>query len=759
MTFIYIAQKVSETMTSTEANKPSKGKRTFRNRIKLSVLLLLTFWFCTAHAEKPAEDPAGRATVSGPAGSDNDTGVFRVRGLVVQGSPDGSAGSGYRYRDGELGPLGRASLKDVPYSLHVTSGELIENRNAHNPADALKTVPTVVPLMSSSGYSSMHRLMVRGFSASDQSDLRDGMTDRSFTLPPLEDVERVEVLHGLSGFLYGFSSVGGSVNYVTKQPLDSPFAAISTGSYNKNIMFAQADVGGPIIGERLTYRLNLFGESGDTYIDGSEQRRQLFSGAVRYRLFDNTHLQVSCYHQHLDADGLQTYFDISGIGYKIPSAFDPTEQYGQRWTYNEAKKTVFDVSLVSRLSESLTLRAAYRQGTMWRKYCFVGAKLTDTEGNYVETFVDSDGNDETTRAAYALMDADFHTWHFRHHVTFGYTHWGFTFERGINTVAQLGPSSIDEQLDYDVPGRASGYDRRMHSVTHNFLVGDRIELSPAWSALAGINYARLETHFHGAYVSPPKPSYIAQDEFTPTIGLVYKPIPAVALYASYMEGLEQGGSAPGSAANAYEVLDPSVSKQYEIGVKTTLWGALDLTAALFRIDKVNEYTDPRNNVYRQDGRQVHEGLEFTATGKILENLTIIGGGTLLSAEIERADNNPAIEGETPINVPEEQARLYLEYRLPRVSGLPGFCTLSGGANYYGKRPVNIPNTAYIDDGLTLDAGVRYQPTEHLCVNVNIVNLLNKRYWSYYRSGSDGAGEDGLLLGDPRQISASVTYRF
>lgn len=688
-----------------------------------------------------------------------DPGITVLPTVVVTASEEGAAEGGYRYQRADVGPLGNIPLRDTPYSINITSGELIENQNAHNPADALKTSPTVAPLMSPAGYSSMSRVMIRGFSASDQGELRDGLTDRSFTLPPVEDVDRIEVFNGVSGFLYGFSAVGGTLNYVTKAPLGQPFAAVSAGFYNKGIAFGHADLGGPVYRDVLTSRLNLYAEAGDTYIDGSDQTRELISGSLRLRLLEGTYLKVGGYYQHLEANGLPTYFDIRGIGYEVPGAFDPTRQYGQQYTYNDAWKGVLDVGLESRLNDTFSLRAAYRWGDMWRRYCFVGARLTDPGGGYTETFVDSSGNDERTSAAYAMLDATFDTWFLAHKVTLGYTHWGFTFERGLNAVYHLGPSHVDDPITYEAPGRASGYDRNMRSDTHNLIIGDRIELCREFSVMGGVNYATIDNHYHGAYVAPGAPSHVWQGELTPTVGAVLKPIPEVSLYGSYIQALEQGGTAPGSAANAYEVLGPTLSDQYEVGVKATLWNRLDLNLALFQIDRVNQYLDPSDNVYKQDGREVHEGIEFYVSGKLLTNLTVVGGFTAFSAEVEEASGNPLIEGHTPVNVSECQARMYVEYELPRVPWLPGTLTVAAGANYYGRRPVNVPNEDYIPATTTFDAGLRYQPTEDLTINFNVSNLLDEHYWAYYRSGSDGAGEDGLLLGDPRLFSASVKYSF
>lgn len=685
-------------------------------------------------------------------------GVVRMPEVVVSGSLNGSAASGYRYEAAEVGPLGGAPIKDTPYSIEVTSGELIENRGVHDPVQALKTVPSVAPLMSPNGYSSMHRVMIRGLSASDQSEMRDGLTDRSFTWQPVEDIDHIDVLSGASGFLYGFSSIGGSINYVTRPPLDQPFGSLSAGVYNLGVCFGHVDLGGPVGTDALTYRLNLYAEDGETYMDGSGQERQLVSAAVRYRLFDDTHVTLRFFHQALEMDGLATYFDIKGIGYHVPDSFDPSRQYGQPWTYNDASKTLGDIAIDSRLNDVFSFRGAFRYGEMDRQYRFVQAKLLDCQGDYNEIYVDSSGNDESVTAAYALMDARFDTGPLAHVVTFGYTHWGFTFERGTNYIANLGFSNVDSPVRYDAHGHATGKDRRMETDSHNVLVGDRVEIGTWCSLLAGINYAMLDTRLSGAYLSPGTPPNSWQTAFTPAAGITLKPVRDLSVYASYMQGLEQGATAPGSAKNAYEVLDPTVSNQYEAGVKYTLWSRLDLTAAVFEIDKVNQYLDTADNVFKQDGEQTHRGFELTVSGKVCDRLTLVGGWTELRVEMEKS-SNIALNGHTPVNIPDRQIRAYAEYEVPAIPFIPGIVTLSAGLNYYGRRPVDLPNAHYISDAITIDAGIRYEPTDHLTFNFTVSNLANKEYWAYYRSGSDGKGDDGLLLGDPRLFSASVKYTF
>jgi iron complex outermembrane receptor protein len=660
---------------------------------------------------------------------------------------EGSAAAGYKNTTASVGPLGKMPLQDIPYSIHVTSSELFENRDAHTVFSALTTDPMVSSLMESSGYSSMSRVMVRGFTAADQ-DFRDGLVDRSFTFVPLENVERIEVLNGLSSFIYGFSSLGGSLNYVSKQPTTTPFASVAVGQYGGGINYVHGDSGGHLGADgRWGYRVNLYQEDGSTYIKSSTQERTLLSGVVTFKVSSGTDLHADIWHQELDMHGLQTYLNVNPAnGILVPSAsgFNAETQYGQDWTYNKSRKTLMGIGLDSKLNEIVTLRTAYRYGEMWRSYQYVAGTLTDNLGNYSEKAVGSTRQTEVTHSAYALLDADFKTNIVRHKLTFGYTGTDFLYTRGDDVSSVLGVSSVDSPTTYADPGLVLGPTNVWYQQYYrNWVAGYRMQLGEFLSLLANVNRAEIQQKRWGNGTALATPEY-TQHKLTPSYALTFKPLPIVTTYFSYAQGLVNGGQAPSTAANANALLGPSVSDQYEAGAKARL-GKMDVTAALFRINKINEYLDPSDNVYKQDGREIHKGIELSVVGKVVARLTLVGGFTLLNAEVTKAANNPALVGKIPVNVPERQARLYAEYILPYVSDL----TLVGGANYSGRRPVDAVNTDYLDGATTYDAGIRYQTEvakQKLVLNLNVSNLLNTAYWTYYRSG------DGLLLGSPRIVS-------
>ncbi len=238
---------------------------------------------------------------------------------------------------------------------------------------------------------------------------------------------------------------------------------------------------------------------------------------------------------------------------------------------------------------------------------------------------------------------------------------------------------------------------------------------------------------------------------TPTTSLLYKPVPWITTYATYMEALEQGAVVPISSVytNAGKVFSPLVDHEYEVGAKATVGGML-LTAAVFDIDKANQFAvvnPDGTQTYTQDGREVHKGLEFTATGKAMENLTLFGGFTIMNCEVTSERANPALDGNRPAGIANQLVKLYAEYDIPRIPGL----TVTGGAYYTGAFYEDAANTDKLPAVLIGDFGLRYKTqvmTTPVIYRLNITNVTNKSYWA-------ASGE----LGNPRAVLLSVQAKF
>ncbi len=733
-------------------------------------------------AKAKAKPHAGSAQAGGQNGQAQAGAPGGLSGPVKEGTVE----SGYRNSTGVAGPLGRMPLQDTPYSLNATSGELIENRDAHTEGDALMTNPSVsVSVAPNAANASLSRVYIRGFNASDQDELRDGLVDRSFTIPPIENVQRIEVLNGLSGFLYGFTNPGGTINYVTKQPTPEERTVISSGFYGGGTGFAQADINTPLDeAKRWLLRVNLYDEDGSTYIRGSNQRRDLVSGVLSYQAAPGTVVKMDLSHQDYDLHGQEVLFTPYTVNGRVivPSALDASKQYGQNWTYTKSEKDLIGASIDSQLSDMFTLRAAYRYGTMWREYSQITDAFTATPGTYNERYILSPRQTEVTDSGYALIDAKFATFGFANKLTFGYTGTDFTYRRGLDNggniaypttgcvlsttgciagsgSSTIGLSTIGDPAHFAVPSQIvvnpNADVTTQWQNQNNYVIGDNIVFDKHWSVIAGAAYSENIVRTWGVTGNYTLAASNTSDAaLTPGVSLLFKPIPSVTTYVTYMQGLAAGVAAPTTSSgltivNANQVLPASISDQWETGVKTTL-GRVDISAALFYINKINAVAEPLSAttaVYAYDGREIHEGLEVTGTGKVTDELTFTGGFVAMRATVE---DSPQYDGKIPVNVPEVQARGYFEYT-PWMPDL----IFSFGANYDGRRPVDSANTGFIAGSVRYDTGVRYITEEFgpkITTSLNVYNLLDEHYWLNSTSGN-------LFLGESRTVALTVRVGF
>jgi len=235
---------------------------------------------------------------------------------------------------------------------------------------------------------------------------------------------------------------------------------------------------------------------------------------------------------------------------------------------------------------------------------------------------------------------------------------------------------------------------------------------------------------------------------TPLAGLVVKPWSNVSLYANYIEGLSKGDVAPATASNAGQVFKPYKAKQKEVGIKVDLDSAM-LTLSAFEITKPSGQLT--GNVYAADSEQRNRGLELNLSGEPLRGLRLLGGVTLLDAELTRSSNR-AVLGNQPVGVPRVMANLSAEWDTPWVAGL----TVTGGVIHTGKEYVNQANTQSVPSWTTFDLGARYATKiqgKDVTLRANVVNVFNRGYWS-------GVASYGTISqGVPRTLMLSASMDF
>ena len=507
----------------------------------------------------------------------------------------------------------------------------------------------------------------------------------------VEDLERIELYSGAAGFMYGVGAVGGQINYISKRPTSYYLNDVTVGDFGGSNLFAHGDFSGPIDKQgKLAYRLNVLDQGGETAIDGQAVKRQFVSGTVDYHILDNLTFEVNSLFGNYEANEVLPNwgFAASSTLTRIPSAPDADHLWSTDHTFNAVETRRIKPSLQWNINDTFTLRAAYLYEDDLRQTEF--AQNTVTSPTMYRMLFGAYGFRYINQGSYSYLDAKFDTFGIKHTLTGGFnvanaidTQWkGNTAAPATVTGLSLSdPSSASNVnlapitiLNNPTPSTRNYVENR--STTTNYLIGDDIKFNDKWSALIGVNDALVQTvSVNNALVR----TGFDKNAYTPTASLLFKPVQWITTYATYIESLEQGTVVGPTYKNAGAVLDPLVDRQYEVGVKAEV-GKMLLATALFEIDKANQYSDDGTltGTYVQDGRQVHRGIEFTATGKVIDDLTLWGGATLMHATVEKT-NTPSLKGKEPTDVAEFWAKAYAEYNLPFLRGL----TLTGGAYYTG----------------------------------------------------------------------------
>lgn len=180
-----------------------------------------------------------------------------------------------------------SSVQDVPYNIQAISGQMLERIGAGRLSDFVRTIPGLS--FDDFGASGDTLLVLRGLRTGDEGGLRPttstyvddtqvnlftGLLDLT-----LLDVERIEVLRGPQGTLYGGGAIGGTIRYITTKPNLAETKAeiggsVSTTAHGDFNYGTQATVNLPLVTDRVALRASAGYFDNDGFIDNVALRAE-----------------------------------------------------------------------------------------------------------------------------------------------------------------------------------------------------------------------------------------------------------------------------------------------------------------------------------------------------------------------------------------------------------------------------------------------------------------------------------------------------
>ena len=496
------------------------------------------------------------------------------------------------------------SLQDVPISISVQTAEQLDQRGAENITVLQQTTPNAT-IQVARGSNSTLIAFIRGVGQQDPLwGFEPGVglyVDDVYIARPqaavldIFDINRIEVLRGPQGTLYGRNTIGGAVRYVTNQ-LDQDAAHLNArlqfGSYNQldTVLTGSTPIGEnfAIGGSLALYSRDGFGEN---LVTGAEHYNKDVDAlrisaqwtptndiTVRYTA-DAVDDDSNPRHGHREAS-----FPAGGPSYNVqPSVYDTRAGSGDQ---NHVETRGHALHVDWNINDVLTFRSitAYRDGETHGTIDFDGTEFPtlDIPAFYADnTFTQEfqllfEGERIQGVAGVYYLDGmaegAFDT-------VLGFLNTTI-FTRGqvdTESLAAFADVSFDitDQLAVSVGGRWTSDDKTGTVYRQNF-TGIRSPFFGNGAAVAGLvrtNYTNSNTF----------------EEFTPRASITWEPSDALTLYASYGQGFKSGGfDMRGDAVFTPDTVngyDPEFVDTYEIGFHSSLWqGRANISGAVFHSD-------------------------------------------------------------------------------------------------------------------------------------------------------------------------------
>jgi outer membrane receptor protein involved in Fe transport len=644
----------------------------------------------------------------------------------------------------------KESAQDVPIAMSVLSEKNLEQMGVDDFVDFARTVPGLQFRGAGPGRT---KLSIRGISSGtgaatvgyyiDDVPLptNNGFVNLVTVDPKLFDIQRVEVLRGPQGTLYGAGSMGGTVKYVTNTPDSTTFGSRfsftgSSTTHGAENFAVDALANAPLITDRLAVRVLAYYRFEDGFVDrvygpppeDFENENDLLDrsrnagneetiggrGVIEYTPTDKARLTFSIFHQSTEMDGLQ-YVTGGPTNPNMELVFrqplDVPEPFADEFTLYSLTGS-FDFGNLNLTSIASYFERKFNMtedGTIHLDRFFYTPLGGPLLPGPLEEITDHDS--ETYEARLSTIEP-FHGFH----GLIGAFKQERTPLRAANWIVP-GANAIYEPLGLPLPDD-NFYTSKTVASAEEFAVFGEVsyQFVPSFKATAGVRYFDLKSTntsvFNGLFGDGGAATSAKFDstEINTKFALSWEPSDVATLYATVAEGLRPGtglGFLPDlcdpylialgfDPDNPPTQVDPDSVVSYEVGAKT-IWldDRLDLSAAVFNIDwediQQTVFLGCGFNILANAGEAQSQGVELELAARPSDRVELAAALTYNDATLEAdAPDVGGERGDRIQDVPEWQFGASAQYRFPIQDGYTGFVRADG--QYVGKSFVTFDQT-------------------------------------------------------------------
>ncbi len=574
------------------------------------------------------------------------------------------------------------------------------------------------------------------------------------------DVERIEVLRGPQGTLYGRNVAGGALNIHTKNPTNETEGrvGVTVGSYDLTVV--EGAIGGSLsdsVRGRVAFSKRDRNGHVDNILTGNKLKDEdnlTFRTKLDFDISDTASLLLTVDYSEDDFVGPAARGVVGLLPTIEGSPVDKVSLLNDGFSERE----MFGISAKASIEMAggiLTSITAYRQND----YAF----YDDYTGNWPVGRLTNEAEEESQQFTQELR--------FTASVdSLEYTVGVYYFSEDVDRL-----ETFDSSATIAVPGASRPlWDGSNESTSYSAFGELSYHVTDNFSINVGGRYTKDDKDFETVASTPDVFGFLAEpydvkadeswSEFSPKIGLNYKINDDILVYFTGARGYKAGGFNGIAATEAEAVIPfkPEVVTSSELGIKSEFANnTVRVNANVFYMDYEdlqNFFVDPAvGEVTTASADAEMKGVELEIWLSPFDGLDVFLSGNWLDTEYTTFESNPAVVGNNLMRAPEHTAALGFQYRL-QLSGNNSLLFRTD-ATYSDQMFFNTTNTeiSSAEDYTLVSARLAWQTEAGFELALWGRNLSDEDY--VVHSFTFGAGDGHPVYGNPRMVGVSASFTF
>jgi len=592
------------------------------------------------------------------------------------------------------------------------------------------------------------------------------------------NIDRIEVLKGPNGAVFGRGEPGGTVNIITKKATtNSTFGTFeaSAGSYSDYRVQADYNLA---ISDKVAIRVNGAAEDAGSFRDFVHTTKIVASPSILFKPTSSTSLTYEMEFVDQKVPFERGVIAINGVLGLVPR----TRFFGEPGDGPTHVKVLgHQVQLQQDLGGNDWVLIG---GFGYRHTSFQGYS-SDPELALGRQIIDNDGINLVRQRRYrdystsntvlrAEISGKVYTGPLTHHLLFGADWDKFNIDlhqfrfRAANYTAGSPITAANNALNVfapvygNMPVPTSQITNSLEIQTaYGAYFQDQIDLTDKLKLRVGGRYDHFHQNITNRNLATGNITLVTKERFSPTAGFLYELTDTLSIYGGYGTGFRpnSGTGKPDAVTGVAPPFAPETSKSFEGGFRyTSLGNGITASLAAYTMTKTNILTsNPADtNFSIAAGSAKSQGIEAEVDAKLPGDVQIYATYAYTDAHWTSASLDPnfslTITPGTPlINIPKHAANLLVTKGFEL--GNTGKLTIGAGVNYVSKR-LGETATKFFIPGYTLTRLLAsYSPSEHVKIGLDVTNLFDVTYYA------SSYAQYWVQPGTPRTITGRVTFSF